>query len=146
MYSAGQRSRAEISDGLSALFAISFPPFLSAIHPAMMTMMRLVAKGQDLGSGTQLIFSTHIRGNSTVCPDKLLHYNKYDATATVPGGDAECLTGNGIMGQIGWTGQCGLFGPLFHFICYIIRPNAICSLHRVLTLKMCLHNYAYPKT
>ena len=31
----------------------------------------------------------------------------------IPGGDVECLIGNGIMGQIGRTGQWGL---LFHFV------------------------------
>ena len=35
----------------------------------------------------------------------------------VPGGDAECSTGNGITGQKGRTGNCGPFGqfPVRHF-------------------------------
>ena len=41
----------------------------------------------------------------------------------LPGGDAECPTGNGIMGR---TGQCGPFGSLFHhFLCNILRPHPI---------------------
>ena len=40
-------------------------------------------------------------------------------------GDAECGTGNGITGQKGRTGQCSLFGPLFHFLGDILRPHLV---------------------
>ena len=43
----------------------------------------------------------------------------------VPGGDTECRTGYGIMGRTGCTGQCILFGPLFHFVCDILHPHPI---------------------
>ena len=48
-------------------------------------------------------------------------------TCTVPGLDTECLTGNGITGWIGHTGQCSPFGPLFHFPWDILHPHPVVS-------------------
>ena len=41
----------------------------------------------------------------------------------VPGGDTGCRTGNGITARSGPTGQCGLLGLLFHFLCDILHPH-----------------------
>ena len=41
--------------------------------------------------------------------------------SSVPGGDAECRTGNEIMGRTGCTGQCTSFGFFFHFLCDILH-------------------------
>ena len=43
----------------------------------------------------------------------------------VQGGDAGCCTGKGITGQAGRTGQCRLFGQLFHFRGNILLPHPV---------------------
>ena len=40
----------------------------------------------------------------------------------IPGGGAECGTGNGIIGRSGRTNQCRLF---FHFLCDILQPHLV---------------------
>ena len=49
----------------------------------------------------------------------------------LPGGDVECRTGNEIMGQMGCSGQCGLFGLLFHFLCDILHPHLVYDITRL---------------
>ena len=48
---------------------------------------------------------------------------------SLPGGDAECRTGNGITGQMSRTVQCGLLGLLFHFLCDILYPHLVGNDH-----------------
>ena len=41
---------------------------------------------------------------------------------STPGGDADCRTENKITGR---TSHNGTFGPLFHFLCHILRPQPV---------------------
>ena len=46
---------------------------------------------------------------------------------TLPGGDAVCRTGIGILGRRGHTGQSGSLGPLSHFLCDNLHPHPVLS-------------------
>ena len=39
--------------------------------------------------------------------------------------DTECLAGNVIMGRMGRIDQFDPFGPLFYFLCDILRPHPV---------------------